>query len=205
MLVADVSENNGPIDWPQAAQTPRLVGSYVKVSEGRDHDDMRASYNLHGAGEHGLATGCYHFARPELNPPEAEARHFLRRLAAMPATRMPPALDLETPGHVGAGDPVEWARRFNHVVHAGVGRWPIFYSYSAFIRQLGPRTPIGGGLWLADFAANDGSEHSATAPAPWLRYLLHQFTSRGRLNGHAGYVDLSTPSARFAAFIAPAV
>lgn len=201
MLIADVSNNNGVLNWQVAATTPRLVGVYVKHGEGRGWEDERAEYNGHNARAHGLAIGYYHFARPDLGDPEPEADHLIRRLATLPPATLPPALDLEHEGHAGAHDAVEWARRFNRRVHARIGVWPIFYSYPAFIVGMAPVTPIGGGLWLAATGPNDGKEHAVMPPAPWRNILLHQFTSVGRLNGHEGNIDLSAPSARFASVI----
>jgi GH25 family lysozyme M1 (1,4-beta-N-acetylmuramidase) len=98
-------------------------------------------------------------------------------------------LDLED-GHAGP-ELVEWARAFNHAVHAELGVFPLFYSYASYIAAMRPAKPIGTGLWLASYGRNDGRDHGAAVPKPWRHYLLHQFSSRCRVQGCAGLVDLS--------------
>ena len=187
MIVLDVSNNNGALDLRRMRS--HLAGLYAKASEGHSFTDgtyhgFRAEAKLLG-----LPFGAYHFARPDVNDPTTEAAHFLGVIGHK--FDMLPALDLEHGGHVGASDPVAWARDFNAHVHAALGVYPLFYSFTAFVKGLGARKPIGSGLWLADSGQDDGTRHPAKAPAPWKTIRLHQFTSRGHLPGTALPVDLS--------------
>lgn len=192
-LVVDVSNAQGVVDWKLVAGAG-VHGAFYKATEGAHFVDAYQAHNRAGAASVKIHAGAYHFARPDLNDPHAEADHFAAVVGQLHPFELVPALDLEVAGHVGAADSVDWARKFNARFREHLGVWPLFYSYSAFIAGLGAKTPIGGGLWLANYSRNDGTEHPAAAPAPWRKVRLHQFTSAGRIAGVKGRVDLSHTS-----------
>jgi lysozyme len=193
-LVVDVSNAQGQVDWAKVAGAG-VHGAFYKASEGAHFVDAFQAHNRAGAARAKIHAGAYHFARPDLNDPHAEADHFAAVLGTLHPFELVPALDLEVAGHVGADDPVAWARAFNRRLREHLGVWPLFYSYSAFIEGLHAGEPIGGGLWLANYGRNDGAEHPAATPKPWRKTRLHQFTSAGRIAGVRGRVDLSHTSA----------
>lgn len=206
-LVLDVSNVNGPIDWSLVARPQKLGGAginaaFIKATEGLTFNDKNFVTNRGQARLFGVHVGAYHFARPDLHPyePEAEAKHFCAIVGKLGMDDLRPVLDLEVHPRTGSvvrphplsqAQLVSWARKWNAVVKKQLGVWPIFYSYSSFIQEMHAETPIGGGLWLANYGSNDGREHPYQPPAPWKKVLAHQFTSRAHLPGHAGYVDFS--------------
>jgi lysozyme len=192
-LVVDVSNAQGQVDWKLVAAAG-VHGAFYKATEGVHFVDAWQAHNRAGAAAAKIHAGAYHFARPDLNDAKDEADHFAAAIGTLHPFEMVPVLDLEVHGHVGVDDGVAWARAFNQRFRDHLGVWPIFYSYSAFIVGLDAKEPIGGGLWLANYGRNDGREHPATAPAPWRKTRLHQFTSAGRLAGVKGRVDLSHTS-----------
>lgn len=193
-LVVDVSNAQGKVNWQQVAAGGIHAG-FAKATEGVHYTDAFQAMNRAGAAKAKVHLGLYHFARPDLNDPEAEADHFAQVIGTLHPFELVPALDLEVAGHTGANDPVEWARRFNRRFQQRLGVWPLFYSYSAFIDALrehyGLKVTIGGGLWLASYGRNDGQDHPVQVPAPWKKARLHQFTSRGHVPGVNGLADLS--------------
>lgn len=190
-LLIDVSNNQGPIHW-QAVADHGVFGAYCKASEGTNFMDRYFATNRLQAHQAGLHVGGYHFARPDQHTPETEVEHFLGCLRnRLMEGELVPALDLEHTGHIGAKDAVSWARDFNHHFHQAIGVWPLFYSYTSFILGMGARTPIGAGLWLADYGADDGTDHGYHVPPPWKKLRLHQFTQKGHVPGVSGDVDLS--------------
>lgn len=197
-LVVDVSNAQGKVAWPKVAASGIHAG-FAKATEGVHYIDAYHAMNRAGAAQAKVHLGLYHFARPDLNAAEDEADHFASLVGQLHQFELVPALDMETAGHTGAVDAVDWARRFNRRFQSHLGVWPLFYSYSAFIdgmRRNAPEArpfyvPIGGGLWLANYGRNDGQEHPVTVPAPWKKVRLHQFTSRGQVAGVAGPCDLS--------------
>src|SRR6266498_2617287 len=175
----DVSNNQGFIDWKKVARVGRLWpaikirGAYLKATEGVNFNDSRFfTYRLAAQGE-GIKVGAYHFARPDNNTPEREADHFYSRVGRPQVGQLRPVLDFETGGHTGAANAEAWARRFCKRYHALTGVWPLFYSYPYFIRGISADTPIGGGLWLANYGINDGKRHKVAVPFPWKKIKLH--------------------------------
>jgi len=190
LRIIDVSDNNGAVDFGEVARAG-IAAVWVKATEGRTFAAETYEHNLRSARAAGLAVGAYHFARPDHNAPEDEARHFLSFLS-LNAGDLRPALDFETASNLSAAEQVQWARDYNHVVFEEVRRWPVFYSFKSFIEGLGATTPIGGGLWLADYGRNDGAEHAVAPPRPWRRILAHQYTSNGSIPGVHGRCDVSS-------------
>lgn len=195
--VIDISNNQGTINFAKVAAVGRLLrinkieGVIAKASEGRTYRDPYFRRNKTGAEAHGLLFGAYHFARPDRNTPEQEADNFFRTIGRPTRGDLIPVLDFESHGHTGSGSAEGWARRFNKRFHELTGIWPIFYSYSYFIREMELHTPIGGGLWLADYGRNDGKRHPVSVPSPWRKIKLHQYTSQGRVSGISGNVDMN--------------
>jgi LysM repeat protein len=44
-------------------------------------------------------------------------------------------------------------------------------------------------LWVANYGRNDGGYHGSPSVAYWDRWLIHQYTSVGRVNGYNGSLD----------------
>lgn len=194
-LILDVSSFQGAINWHAVATMPGLAGVFVKASEGLTLNDPGFVQNRKGANAAGLRVGAYHFAHPELHPPDVEAKHFVSQVGKLAVRDLRPVLDLEVQKAIdklGKDEVVAWARAWNRVVKNKLGVWPLFYSYSAYIAELGATVPIGGGLWLANYAQNDGIEHPYAVPAPWHTAAAHQFTSKAHVPGITGGVDLSS-------------
>lgn len=200
LLVVDVSNAQGQVDWRQVA-AHGVHGALIKATEGHTFTDAYVHANRAGAAAAKIHAGLYHYARPDLNGPEAEADHFAQVVGTLHPFELRPALDMETAGHVDCAHAAEWARRFSQRLHRHLHVFPIFYSYGPFIDEMRRQAtvdgkcqfaePIGSGLWLAAYGRNDGQDHGVTVPQPWRHWLLHQFTSNGRLPGVRGHVDLS--------------
>jgi lysozyme len=180
----DVNGAKGAVDWPRV-RSAGFEFAFLKASEGRTFDDERFNFNRRAAKAAGLTVGAYHYARPDNNTPEAEARHFLR-VAGPKRGELLPVLDWETAPPTGA-----WALGFLRAVERAIGAPPILYTFPDFLRRTGSfqalkRFP----LWYARYGPNDGQVHSATPP-PAFRFAVHQFTSRGHVPGVGGKVDLN--------------
>jgi len=184
MKGVDVHGAKGPIDWARV-RTSGFEFAFLKATEGRTFDDERFSFNRRAAKAVGLTVGAYHFARPDNNAPETEAEHFLR-IARPIRGELLPVLDWEHEPPTAT-----WALRFLRAVETEIGATPIFYTFPDFLRRTGSfaelrRFP----LWFAAYGANDGEVHAA-APPQGFRLAVHQFTSRGRVPGIGGDVDLN--------------
>lgn len=187
LQLVDLSNNNPEPDWAQLAAAG-VAGCWLKVTEGLGFIDPTWLERRHAATVAGLRVGGYHFAHPD-QPAAKQAQLFAGELGTIGPHDLRPALDLEQTGGVDDDLVVAWARAFNQrlvdLVHVG----PLFYTFTAFAHQLAPSSPIGYGLWLADYGPDDGSEHPAAPPAPWKHLVAHQYTSKGQLAGITGDVD----------------
>lgn len=189
--IIDLSSNNGPVDWHRL-RNAGVDGAMLKASEGVTWNDPTFDQRRKSAHAVGVHVGGYHYARPHENDPVLEANHFCNIVGHLAHGDLLPALDLEE----GAGSPdfFDWIVKFNHRVEQKLGRYPLFYSYPFYIAQLKLPRPVGSGLWLASYGRNDGKDYGAQVPAPWKRWLMHQFTSNATVGGAPGHVDLSHAS-----------
>jgi lysozyme len=177
----DCSNAQGSINWV-AVKNAGVQGAWLKATEGVTFNDSWYATNRRRANVIGLRTGAYHFARPENNSAVAEADHFSHVIGKPGRRDLKPVLDME-----GKGDEA-WAHAFCKRVRENLGVTTIFYSYSAWIKEHNFKTPVGNGLWLANY---DGLLHTVTAPKPWKRYVAHQYTDKGIVPGVRGDCDRS--------------
>lgn len=195
MLIVDVSNNNDrSINW-ERVRAAGIDAAWLKVSEGRTFTDPVYMTYRAGALAAGLRVGGYHYARPDNNPSAAteEARQFARCLGPIGRRDLRPALDLEEHCQLPPARLVEWVRTWNRTCLELTGTGPVLYTYPAYITgDLRASVPLGYGLWLASWGRNDGTEYPYVVPSPWRKAVAHQFTSRARVAGIDGPVDLSS-------------
>lgn len=187
IALIDLSNNNETPDFRQVAGAG-VAGCWMKVTEGDAFTDPTYATRAVAARQAGLRVGGYHFAQP-YRPADAQARWFAEHLGPIGPHDLRPVLDLELDGGLSPAQLVAWARAFNRALVELVHVGPILYTYTAFARELHATTPIGYGLWLADYGPDDGREHTASPPAPWRHLVAHQYTSRGTVPGVVGSVD----------------
>jgi len=196
VLLVDLSEHNTVTSWSRLAAArigrERVIAVILRATYGADGLDDKFDADRRNARQVGLAVGCYHYAYPSGSDATEEAENFARRVGRLRPGDLRPALDLEeTPADFPLRELAEWARQWNRHTWSRVGACPLFYSNPDFIRGMAAKSPIGCGLWPASWGPNDSTRHPAAAPAPWRRFVLHQFTSKGELPGIAGRVDLN--------------
>lgn len=162
--------------------------AYVKATQGAGYTDPTFERNRREAEALGIRIGAYAYVEPGKASPEAQAAHLARVVGTLRRRELRPAQDLESGGTAGVE---AFARAFSQAVTRELRCAPLLYSYPAFLAALRLSRPIGGGLWLASYSRNDGSDHGADVPRPWKHWVAHQFTSRGHAPGIAGTVDLS--------------
>lgn len=191
-LMIDLSNNNfggdprkvSSVKWSVLKEDHGAQEVAIKLTEGVTYNDPCAATIRHQAQRAGLRTCFYHFAHGDA--PAAEADHFCAHLPYINALDDRCQLDFENPKL-----PETWAREFNQRVKHNIGVIPGLYSYSALLNALKAKTPIGDGLWIANYGRNDGKEHPVAVPPPWAMIVAHQFTSRATVVGVPFPVDLS--------------
>lgn len=187
MKIIDISNVNGKVNFYKS-RLSGVGGVWLKATEGATFDDPLYHANYKAAKKALLRVGAYHFARPDRNSPEVEAAHFMRVVGKLGKRDLRPVLDMEKHANIDLED---WSRRFNRHIKHHWGIVPIFYSYPDFIKNMNLNTTIGNGLWIANYSINDGKRHLVSVPPPWKHYVAHQYTSRGKVLGVKGYVDIS--------------
>jgi lysozyme len=187
LTMIDVSMYQGAINWARVKQDG--IGlAYVKCTQGAHELDPRFHANRAETDALGIRCGFYAYVEPGGASPAAQAAYFAHAVGRLGRRELRPAQDLESGN---AAHTEEFARAFSRAVTHELGCTPIFYSYSAYIAAMKLRTPIGGGLWLASYGRNDGTDHGADVPRPWRKWVAHQFTSTAHASGIAGRVDVS--------------
>ena len=204
----DVSHHQPTFDWPAYAAAGHRFG-LVKATEGRTFVSPKFTPFRRAMADVGLVyRGLYHFARPETDgggpgDAKAEAEHFVTTVGSVaPGEGL--VLDYEPRAGILSKEAHEdWCVAFVDAVEAdlpSIRGKILFYAPRSLVNfmstdRLVTRCP----LWVAAFGVNDGKQHPSAlglASYPgrvdrWQQPTLWQFTSRGRVAGFGGDVDLN--------------
>jgi lysozyme len=181
----DVSNWQGDVDWATVAASGIEFG-IVKSSEGTTYRDPYFRGNWSGMKAANMVRGCYHYAQPDLNSPEAEAAFWLGNVEAvgglLPGDLL--ALDMEC----GYGNLLPWTQQCLRVVAESVGFKPLLYSGAWFMNPHGLTNDAflaEHGLWLASYGS------PPVVPPQWPVLAIWQFTCEGHVPGVAGPCDVN--------------
>ena len=187
----DVSRWQGTIDWGQVAGDGiRFV--FMKATDGTTIVDPTYDTNSAGARANGIRVGSYHFARPDGSAGDAklEARWFVDN-ASITAGSLPPVLDIEVNGGLGAAALTDWALDWLEEVRALTGvRALVYTSPNGWKERFGNTTRVadaGYDLWVAHWTSGDPLLPAST----WggRGWQVWQYTDCGRVAGIGGCVD----------------
>lgn len=197
----DISNNDGHIDWSQAA--PHVDLFIAKVTEGTGFvDRFFTEFVRQGAAAGVPYRGGYHFARPSRNSATDEAKYYANAVKAAGVLDL-----LKMPTHAdGTPVPRHWCDQEDPDVgeNTPLGRWT--YAWCEEVQQI-LQEPAGvylsPGWWeshnddapaelgkLDEWAATYGS-HPANV-YPWKKWTIWQYTDKGRIPGISTPVDLDT-------------
>ena len=165
----------------------------IKATEGNGYTDEMCDTFYQKAKSLGKKLGVYHFARPDLgNTAEAEADWFIKETLGYHKEAML-VLDWES----GDLTNVAWAKAWLDRVYSKTGVKPVIYM-SASVMHGADWSSVANadyGLWVANYGTNNGTaQESVFDRYPlkyWSFYALWQYTSKGRLNGYNGNLDLN--------------
>lgn len=161
----------------------------IKATEGVGYVDEQCDRLYQQAKKDGKLLGVYHFARPDLNNSAiAEADWFIKNIQGYLREAIL-VLDWES-GYLGN---VAWAKAFLDRVQEKTGIKALLYASRSPINSFNWSSVANAdyGLWVADYGANTGSEGNKPNVKWWPFYILWQYTSRGRVAGYGGNVDLN--------------
>ena len=184
----DVSFWQGVIDW-QALADAGVKFAFIRAGDGLG-TDTQFRRNWAEAKRVGILRGAYVFFRAR-HSGEEQARVLLRNLGG-DVGELPPVLDIEGKG--GEGQTREKIllemRRWIAVMREAVGRDPMIYTGSFWHFSIGSDEFSDLALWTADYSERTRSSGCPGVPGGWRRWTFWQTSSRGRLPGIRGNVDL---------------
>lgn len=180
----DVSKWQGVIDW-DAVAGDGVRFAFIRVSHGVGIYDEQYTRNWAEARRVGILRGTYQYFQPDEDP-IAQADLLLENMGTLMADDLPPVIDVEATGGLGAAAIAASVQAWLDHVEAATGRTPIIYSgyyfwrdnvgdppgftrYPLWIPQYGPVCPL--------------------IPDSWPRWDFFQTSASGRFSGITGDVD----------------
>lgn len=160
-----------------------------KATEGTNYVDNCCDKFYQQAKKQGKKLGVYHFARPDLNSAEAEANFFVENVKGYVKEAIL-VLDWE-PGR-GQISNVAWAKTWLDKVYSLTGVKPIIYMSQSPENSYDWSSVANSdyGLWVAKYGSNNGQQGTQPTIKHWKFYALWQYTSKGRVSGYNGDLDL---------------
>lgn len=180
----DVSEWQQEINFEQVANDDIQI-VYIKSSEGTSYLDPYFETNYEEAKQQGLKVGVYHYLTARtIREAEDEAQFFASTISGK-TVDCKLAMDFESFGDLTNSEINEISQAFLNKVQQLTGKEVIIYSdvYDAkniFSINLASKYPV----WVAEYGVGMPSYTN------WRQWEGFQYTSRGRVNGINGYVDL---------------
>lgn len=167
--------------------------AFIKATEGVGYVDPACDTLYQRAKNSGKLLGVYHYARPDLgNSAISEADWFIDNIKGY-LNESILALDWEE-GYLGN---VEWAKAFLDRVKERTGIKGLIYMSASPMREYDWSSVSNAdyGLWVANYGKNNGQpQENVFNNYPlkyWSFYALWQYTSKGRVNGYNGDVDMN--------------
>ncbi|EFK79481.1 glycosyl hydrolase family 25 [Ligilactobacillus salivarius ACS-116-V-Col5a] len=200
--IIDVSEWQGVIDWPSVI-ADNVTLSIIRVQHGSAHQDLKYMENLQQCISAGGKYAVYaYFAATSTSDAQQEARDFYNRTQKVVAGKQQPifyAIDVES---------IEMSGDITQM-RAGVEAYMsqlntlgvpdnkiVLYIANHLYDKFNLNVARPGAIWIPSYGQNDGT--LANSLKPTHPYDLHQYTSKGSVNGITGNVDMSAePSERF--------
>jgi LysM repeat protein len=176
------------------------LGSFVIVKAGGSdigyyYTDPMYSRNAKAVRAAGKQLGHYYY-NGYANP-TAAANSFVNSLVGYQAGD-PLVYDAEESRFVSPAKVMAWVQQ----VRARLGATANVYVYmsSSVTRAYNWSSVAASGvkLWVANYGSNNGAYHGSPSVAYWDKWLIHQYTSVGRVSGYNGSLD--TNLARSGAF-----
>lgn len=196
----DVSEHNGDIDWERVKGS--IDGAILRAGYGKGNADKKFTRNAAECNRLGIPCGAYWFSyalTPEMAAAEAKAL-----LEAVKPYRMelPLAFDFEYDSvRVAARNGVtitkelasNMVRAFCEAIEGG-GYWALNYGNPDYLaRYFDEAVPLRFGVWLASWPGGSPDLNS-----PPRKCAIWQYTSKGKVDGIAGNVDMNVSYTDFA-------
>jgi GH25 family lysozyme M1 (1,4-beta-N-acetylmuramidase)/LysM repeat protein len=183
--------------WQAGIDLSKIDTDFVicKATEGVGYTDKNCDGFYQQAKCLGKKLGVYHFARPDLgNSAVEEADYFIKETKGYHKEAIL-ILDWEPQGNSIAN--TGWAKGWLDRVYEKTGVKPLIYMSASVVRAYDWSKVVAGdyGLWIANYGSNNGTAQKGVFNnyplRYWSFYALWQYTSKGRLSGYNGNLDLN--------------
>ena len=185
----DVSENQGAINWGQV-KADGVSFAILRSVKRNLSADLYFEANYRGCRENGIPVGIYKYSYA-LTEEEAkkEAEAVLRLLSGR-SLELPVFIDVEDASQraLPTGTLTAIVRTFLETVEAGGYQTGIYCNLDWYQHVLDVSAFTGRDFWIARYGKNDGQPAEAYRPSVGICW---QYTSKGRVDGISGNVDLN--------------
>ena len=190
-LGIDVSKWNGKIDWSKVKESgvnfAIIRCGYRGSTLGALIEDPQFEANIKGATSAGIKVGVYFFTQAQNEVEAIEEASMVLSLIKGYTISMPVYLDVEGSG--GRGDAISVSQRTANVrafcgtiQNAGY-RAGVYSNKTWLSSKVDPKKLTDFNIWIAQYAT--AVSYNAT------RYDMWQYTSKGKISGISGNVDLN--------------
>ena len=184
--IADVSRWQGRIDWDTLYRSGRIDGVMLRVlgsKNGKPYSDPQFERNYAECTQLGLPVGGYYYTCAVTQRQTEEELAALKTALRGKTLQLPLAIDVEDPS-LRSLAPAALSALVAQAA-ARIETWNLYamvYTYTNFADTALATQPLAPyDLWLADYRGK----------RPARRHGMWQYTSRGKLPGISGPVDLS--------------
>lgn len=193
MYGIDISNWQNGMDLSAVLSKTKTSFVIAKATEGTNFTDKYCDGFLKTATDKGKCIGVYHFARPENNGYEAEAKFFYEKIKKYVGKAIL-ILDWESAGKSN----VKWAKQWLDWVYSKTGIKPMIYMSESVVNAYDWSSVANAGypLWVAKYRDNEADynyDMSKSGAKPsikyWRVYDMWQWTSSGILTGYSGKLD----------------
>lgn len=187
----DISHWQTVTSWSAIAEQVDFV--FLKATEGDYYLDPTAVNSFNHAKAQGLLVGFYHFARfSGKDDAVKEAEYFVSKVGHLDVD-LPFILDLESDDHgLSKQELTDCAIAFLDKVKELTKKPVAVYTYPYFIKTQVTKDLGAYPLWYANYSGDEADGEV------WDEWFALQYTSKGRINGISGNVDLDYLVADFA-------
>lgn len=200
--IIDVSEWQGVIDW-NAVIKDDVSLSIIRVQDGSSHQDLKYMENIQKCISAGGKYAVYaYFRAVSTADAQQEAQDFYDRVQRVVAGKQQPifyALDIESVEMGGSASMMRAGVEayMNKLNALGIPDSKIvLYIADHLYDQFNLNVARPGAIWIPSYGLDDGTLANSTKPTHPCD--LHQYTSKGSVNGITGNVDMNAePSDRF--------
>lgn len=180
----DVSVWQGDIDFKEVRRDG-IEFVYIRAGEGENIVDSKFERNYKKAREEDLKIGFYHYVTARNEREAREQAHFFYSLIKDKRYDLRAAMDFENLRGLSKAECNRIARVYMETLERLLKHKPAFYSSAYDTKEVWERSLNKYPLWVADY----GVKKPYTI-GKWKRYEAFQYSSRGRVRGIKGHVDL---------------